>query len=652
MKLSSQKAGIFLLSAFLFSTSVFSQNNDVSINRNIRQPQDLSSSDDTQDETTEPPENPKVSLPHLYTYINSGIVEQRQSYTREEIERTNAESITSFFQAAGIQILSYGAYGLESKPSVRGFTDETVRVVIDGICVNNAQYGTFDFSTINTADIEKIEIVKGGFTEQVSDEGAVGGVIYITTKKQTLGHHFSADSSVKSFFNKNSPFDTFCQKFGYSGQISENTFLKTNIKGTAAQNKYPFINYKNKTSVREHSSVYDGKSDIKLSHFFGNGNNWNIGNSTYAARKEIPGPETSLTTGIQKDFDNNLSFNISFPSINQSLKLDGNAAWLSNTRFYEEQTESRHYVNSFILSSAADFYKYERFQQAAGITLNVTHLNSTDDGIHTLFSGTFKETSRFFLNDIFSVTVPLSIKFSGKNIAFIPKLGIRASFKYADIMLNGYRMVQFPNMDDLYWGDSSYACGNPDLTPEYGWGAECTVNAHNIFIPFSICIFTNYYTNKIQWSSNSSGKWTPQNVASAFYLGIDVSFEKTFFSVLTVKGNVEYLHNQLLDKSNKLTYGNRIMWTPDFVGSLIVSLNAKYVFISVESNYVGKKYISNLNTSYTEPYFLLNSSMEFQFWEHIKPYIRIENILDADYEAVPDYPMPGISASAGIKCTF
>ena len=94
------------------------------------------------------------------------------------------------------------------------------------------------------------------------------------------------------------------------------------------------------------------------------------------------------------------------------------------------------------------------------------------------------------------------------------------------------------------------------------------------------------------------------------------------------------------------------MWTPDFVGSLIVSLNAKYVFISVESNYVGKKYISNLNTSYTDPYFLLNSSMEFQFWEHIKPYIRIENILDADYEAVPDYPMPGISASAGIKCTF
>ena len=119
MKKTFQKAGIIFLFAFIFSTFSVSQNNGVSINRNIRQPQKYSSSDDTQDETTEPSENPTFSLPHLYTYINSGIVEQRQSYTREEIERTNAESITSFFQAAGIQILSYGAYGLESKPSVR-----------------------------------------------------------------------------------------------------------------------------------------------------------------------------------------------------------------------------------------------------------------------------------------------------------------------------------------------------------------------------------------------------------------------------------------------------------------------------------------------------------------------------------------------------
>ena len=104
-----------------------------------------------------------------------------------------------------MQILTYGAYGLEAKPSIRGFTDETVRVVIDGVCVNNAQYGTFDFTSISIENIERIEIVRGGFSEEPGDEGAVGGTIYITTKKQTIEKTFTSDSSIKTFFNLNFP---------------------------------------------------------------------------------------------------------------------------------------------------------------------------------------------------------------------------------------------------------------------------------------------------------------------------------------------------------------------------------------------------------------------------------------------------------------
>lgn len=126
----------------------------------------------------------EIILPHLFTYIDSPVVEQRQTFTAEELEEMHVESLPELIKAAGVQMLSYGSYGLEQKASIRGFTDETVRVIIDGVCVNNAQYGTFDFSTISIDDIEKIEIVRGGFTEGVEDEGAVGGVVYITMKKK------------------------------------------------------------------------------------------------------------------------------------------------------------------------------------------------------------------------------------------------------------------------------------------------------------------------------------------------------------------------------------------------------------------------------------------------------------------------------------
>ncbi len=630
MKYLKSKAGILILSAFLLNQNIFSQNTD------------------TIDSNTQ-----EQNLPHLYTYINAPIVEQTQTYLKEEIENLNVENLTSFFQSIGIQILSYGAYGLEAKPSIRGFTDETVRVVIDGICVNNAQYGTFDFSTINISDIEKIQIVKGGFTEQVSDEGAVGGAIYITTKNQTLGHKFSTDSIIKTFFNSNSPLDTFSQKFGYNGQLSENTFLKTNLKGTFAQNKYFFQNYKNKRTERKNSQVLDGTSDIKLSHFFKNGNNWNISNLTYLADKQTPGSENSTNYGNQKDFNNNLSFNINFPYIKEILNFKATTSYLSNTRFYTDNTsDSKHYLNSFILSCSSDFFKFSFFEQSTGFTLNYDYLNSTDDGLHSIFSGSFKGTSKFKINKIFSISVPLAFKFSGKNFAFTPKLGFRITSKYFDFILNGYRMIQFPTMDDLYWGDSASYSGNPNLAPESGWGAEFSINGHNIFLPFSICFFTNYYKEKIQWAANSSGKWTPKNISSAFYFGIDFSFKQTFFKILTIQGNLEYLYNELLDKSNKQTYKKRIMWTPDFISSLIISLNTKYFFFSVETNYIGKKYTENNNISFVEPYFLINTSAQLNTFKNIEPYLRINNLLNTDYEDVPNYPMPGFSLSIGIKTIF
>ena len=591
-------------------------------------------------------------LEKIVTYVDSPVVEQRQILDRNEIQQMNVEDLPSLFQAAGIQILSYGSYGLQQYPSIRGFTDETVRVVVDGICVNNPQYGTFDFSSISTDDIECIEIVRGGFTEGVSDDGAVAGVIYITTKRQSLGHHFSTNTQLKTFFNPEKFLDTVSQSFNYNGQISENLFLKTALKAAYAQNEYLYQNYKNQTAVRKNASVNDIHSDVKATYFFGNGNSFSLGDITYAGYKNIPGSENSGKIGVQQDYNNNLNLYLNIPNIKNTVKYTANLNWLSTTRFYDDNTpeSSRHYVNTFSFVNSADYYSLEHFKQSLGITLDYVNLNSNCDGRHNQFSGTIKETSKFLINDVFSFTVPLSVRFCGNNFAFTPKAGVKFHFQYLDVLLDAYRMVQFPNMDDLYWVGLGYH-GNPDLKPESGWGSEITLNGHDIYIPFSFAVFTNYYENKIQWA-NSEGVMCPQNVASAFYLGFDFSFEKTFFKIWKLKGNVEYLCNWLLDKSNELTYGKRIMWTPDLVFSLISLLDLNPVTLTAELNYTGKKYTSNINTVFVDPYCLVNVSGELKVWKNVIPYFRIDNLFNVDYEAIPDYPMPGISLTLGVKTNW
>jgi len=206
--------------------------------------------------------------------------------------------------------------------------------------------------------------------------------------------------------------------------------------------------------------------------------------------------------------------------------------------------------------------------------------------------------------------------------------------------------VQFPNMDDLYWSGAG-AVGNPDLDVENGWGGEISFNSKLPFLPLSICIFSNYYDNKIKWGY-SDGIWTSQNVASAFYAGVDLDIEKSFFNdILYFRFSGEYLYNRLLNKNDPYTYGKRIMWTPDFVASLVIRLNLEKWQASLETSYMGKRYISNLNISYMKPYVLMNASASFKANEWLTPYVRIENLLFQDYEAVENYPMPLTSVTLG-----
>ena len=205
-------------------------------------------------------------------------------------------------------------------------------------------------------------------------------------------------------------------------------------------------------------------------------------------------------------------------------------------------------------------------------------------------------------------------------------------------------MVQFPNMDDLYWEDSVYH-GNPDLKEESGWGAEFTAN---IFDCLSLCTFTNYYENKIQWAGNM-----PQNVSSAFYLGFDLIFKKSFFDGrLNLSANAEYLYTSLLNKNSPGTYGKRIMWTPDWTGSVTAKWKEKNYNIWINGSYVGKRYTSNANIYFMEPYFLLNAGGQMDIFTDnfiFTPYLKLSNILNTDYEAVENYPVPGISLTLGLK---
>lgn len=624
----------------------------------------------------------EIVLPEVTTFIPAS-VERKIVLTGEELEAEHFEDLADVLERCGIQVLSYGAYGLESKPSIRGFTDETVRVVIDGICVNNAQYGTFDFSSLNMEAVEKIEIVRGGFTEGVEDEGAVGGVIYITTKKNDLTKRFTAEISAKTFFDIERPVDAAFQKLGFSGRFGENTFLnggaslnyakngffyKINRSGDLPEGAFGAAEYDGLTKVCENALVIDGQGNAVLSHYFGDGNYFSFGDLFYAGHKNTPGSVTSAGAGLQRDYNNNLTFSLWNPGIAGVFNLKNSLAWLCNNRFYRENaagdhagvvdSESRHFINTFKYTGTADLYSIwgGRLRQTVGLSAEFTNLDSTNDGWHIQVSGVIKETSKLalgrFAGGLWTLSLPLAVKVcvndTAANAAFVPKAGLSCELAYVKLTADVYRMVQFPNMDDLFWIGGGYR-GNPNLKPESGWGADIGAALQNCPFDASVTVFANYYKDKIQWGSG-----TTQNLSSAFYLGVDFSAGVKFWDGLfEINLNGEYLYNRLLDKTNEFTYGKQIMWTPDFVCSLEFGFNFELAKIRLSVEYTGLRYTSNMNIYYMEPYVLVNAVVEgAEIGKWFVPFVKADNLLNWQYQSVEGYAMPGISLTVGVRAKF
>ena len=114
-------------------------------------------------------------------------------------------------ETAGLAIARNGAFGGQAALRIRGEASGRTLVLIDGGVVNDpsAPGGGFNFASLDIADIERIEIVRGPQSILYGSE-AIGGVVAITTRKG------EGPASLRAFAEGGS-FATFRGGAGVSG---------------------------------------------------------------------------------------------------------------------------------------------------------------------------------------------------------------------------------------------------------------------------------------------------------------------------------------------------------------------------------------------------------------------------------------------------
>lgn len=101
---------------------------------------------------------------------------------RADIERSQSPDLSDLLaRQAGVDIVRTGGPGSVNTLFLRGSNSKHTLVLIDGLRVNSAVQGLYDFAHLPLAQIERIEIVRGPRASLWGSD-AVGGVIQIFTR--------------------------------------------------------------------------------------------------------------------------------------------------------------------------------------------------------------------------------------------------------------------------------------------------------------------------------------------------------------------------------------------------------------------------------------------------------------------------------------
>ena len=567
-------------------------------------------------------------------------------YTAEEIAKSEPLNLTDVFSSNGFFTRDYGSYGLESKPAIRGFTDGTVRVMLNGVCMNSPQGGTFDFTSISPFSFSTVSLVKGGFSDSTRDIDAVGGTIYLSTAAPIDDEKkLVFDTFVLTYFNKNHVVDTFGTSALLSLPLpySKLTFAS---KFTQAENAH-WYKHEGEWLERVGSEVQDESFSLDW-HFRKGSFDSDSFVQFYYGDKSIPGSVSWPESGKQIDLDLRAIEDFSWEI--GSFLVSGNTSYLLERRSYKDSySDSLHWRNVFSQYLSGK-WSSEKLSEEVGLTFKVSSVDSTDDGFHVQLPVSASSLTKWMFTSRQGLSLNLGFKYCHPNFAFLPKLGYELTFKdEGSFYANLYAMSRFPSVDELYWIDNAgwFYEGNPDLKPEHGYGVELGYRASDAFVvPFTVAIYSNYYKDKIGNGVNSSGYTTPTNIGTAIYFGGELSVSKALFNdSLLFKGNYSFTWASAIE-DGKISK-NQLAYIPMHSGSVSATYTTDLLDASLSLSCVGKRPVSP--DEFLDPYFLLDFSLSYTGFEMVTPYLIAKNLLNATYETTKDYPCASPSLRLGVR---
>jgi vitamin B12 transporter len=600
---------------------------------------------------------------------------QVKTVSKDEIDRIAAPDIPTLLEEAlDIGITQHGAYGNSSDVNLRGFDTERIAILVDGVPVNSAMSGDFDFNTLDMNSIERIEVIYGGSDAKYNVTGALGGVInIITIKDRPPGFRFGAGLTNISYMpgaytewdgTKRGPQwpdlgDT--QKLELSFSYGSASFSAgAHLFGNRAQNHYLYKDsFLGQVRRKQFNEVLDLGGGTLLAWNFPNLSTLVFSVDAYYSDKNIPATGFSSVIGVQNDLTARESLMFEAPVIfrdDLAVEASVSHSWARMDYDRSGMLFSRHDQQGLTLINRWAWYPLTALTLRAGWDYRYIYLDSTGIGNRDRQDGGVYFTTEYSPHHSFRIVPSIKAVSDGGGIVPVPKLGFNwTPADFLTVKNNYFRSFKYPDFEDLYWSGGG-GRGNPNLKPEDGWGADLGVEFRDKeVLTVESALFAQYTRDSIHWHRATGGYWEPENIGEAAFFGADTRIKAVFpVSLGPVKKispslSYQYLLSYLLSYGYSWEDRKRIPYQPMHTAGASVDISWGTGSLLLSAHYESVRYYSATNIIELAPYLLLNVNINQKLGKRFTVFTVLRNLLNQSYESYNRYPMPAFSLTTGVR---
>jgi vitamin B12 transporter len=586
---------------------------------------------------------------------------------REDFDVEKPAKVSDLLRrAAGVHIDQVGGRGGTGSLYLRGADPNYTLVLVDGVRVNdptNARGGSFDFSLLDVADIERVEIARGPYSAVYGGD-ALAGVINIVTRQArrettqvvldawagTYDTHEVALSAAGPLGNGS--WNVGASDSNEGAQFRGNDFESQRVSGgvdfefgdtqvfaTGRFSESERAGFPDDSGGYGFAAIRDPETRDASEAVAGVGVNTRVGDATFG-----------LTMGLF-DRDDHIDSPGVAPGVRDPFGVPPSIVDTSLSRYSATFTGTQKFSELVTLAYGVDWLR-EQGESTGELDFGGGFVLPTNFELTRTTWAPFVEMrldSSFGLSSQIGVRVDNFDGRDGEGEDSVTSPRVRVAYEVAD---TGFTIAGA-------WGKafklpSLYALGhplvgNPTLAPERGESREIEL-AQTLLdgkARWSATWFDGEFRNAIDFDSGPPPMLVNRNRVDT--KGVELAGRIKANERWQIDGSVTHATSEVASSGNQLR--NRPEWRGG-VGAHFSPLST--LRFSASATYVGNSLDSSIATgdvrisSYTR----LDASAVWQVSETFEAFVAVDNLTDEQYEEFVGNEVRGVLPRAGVRLTF